>query len=169
MVLLRDASANKCGGICSSYEIIANLLMTEREFLRHKKAYVRDVLDILDRRAADEADLIFRRHRENERVLFADISREISTDINAHYAELFAFFQDRPELPDQPLYRKALLNHLPAFIRENRRFRSRVRRLPVKIKCAILASEIASGIVYHGGWGMDTESRLRVYLKNRFK
>jgi hypothetical protein len=40
--------------------------------------------------------------------------------------------------------------------------------LPSKIKCAILASEIASFIVYHGGWEVDLESRLKAYLKQQF-
>ncbi len=57
-VILRDASANKCGVISSSYEIIANLLMSEEEFLAHKAEYIADVIDILNRRAEDEAELI---------------------------------------------------------------------------------------------------------------
>ncbi|HXE95118.1 MAG TPA: NAD-glutamate dehydrogenase domain-containing protein, partial [Dongiaceae bacterium] len=44
VVLMRDASANKCGVISSSYEIIANLLLTEREFMEQKERYVGDVL-----------------------------------------------------------------------------------------------------------------------------
>ena len=47
VVLMRDASANKCGVISSSYEIIANLLLSEREFFENKDRYVSDVLAIL--------------------------------------------------------------------------------------------------------------------------
>ncbi|NVN90916.1 MAG: NAD-glutamate dehydrogenase, partial [Desulfuromonadales bacterium] len=65
VTLMRDASANKCGVISSSYEIIANLLLSEKEFLAHKDEYVYDVLDILEKRAADEATLILRRRRES--------------------------------------------------------------------------------------------------------
>lgn len=169
IVVLRDASANKCGVISSSYEIIANLLMTEKEFLRHKEAYVKDVLGILDKRAEDEANLIFRRYHENhEKLLYTEISRSISNEINDHYAMLFAFFQTRPELSDQRLFRRALMNHLPAFIRQSPKYRARVKDLPLKIKNAILASEIASLIIYGGGWEMDLESRLREYLKREF-
>ena len=64
VVLMRDASANKCGVISSSYEIIANLLLSEEEFLANKQAYVADVLSILERRAEDEAVLLVRRHKE---------------------------------------------------------------------------------------------------------
>lgn len=168
VVVLRDASANKCGVICSSYEIIANLLMTERQFLNHKDAYVQDVLGILDKRAEEEANLIFKRYRESEGKLFyTEISGSISTEINDHYARLFAFFQDRQELSDQPLFRRVLLSHLPAFVRENPKYRARVKNLPLKIKYAILASEIASLIVYRGGWEVDLENRLRGYLKQQ--
>ncbi len=169
VIIIRDASANKCGVISSSYEIIGNLLMKEKEFLDHKDAYVKDVLAILDKRAEEEANLIFKRYRESEgRQLYTEISHSISTEINRHYARLFDFFQGQPELSDQPLFRKVLLNHLPSFIRENPKYRARVKNLPPKIKSAILASEIASSIVYHGGWKIDFESRLKGYLKQQF-
>jgi len=171
VVILRDASANKCGVISSSYEIIANLLMTEAEFLRHKEAYVGDVLDILERRAGEEAEVIFERHRRQDparAMPYTEISAAVSTEINAQYARLFDFFRERPELVDKPLFRKVMLNHLPAMIRSDQRFRSRLKQLPPKIKFAILASEIATRIVYHGGWELDFENRLKEYLKSNF-
>jgi glutamate dehydrogenase len=169
VIVLRDASANKCGVISSSYEIMANLLMSEKEFYRHKDVYVKDVLHILDRRAEDEATLMMKRYRENRgKLLFTEISDMISTEMNAFYARFFAFFQTKPELADQRLFRSVLLNHLPPFVRENARYRTRVKSLPPKIKYAILASEIACLIVYGGGWEMDLEKRLREYLKPRF-
>jgi glutamate dehydrogenase len=166
VILLRDASANKCGVISSSYEIIANLLMSEKDFLDHKEAYVKDVLGILDRRAEDEVRLIFQRHRENEgRLLYTEISDALSSEINGHYARFFTFLQRRPELIDQPLFRRALLQHLPEFVRQRPRCRQRVAKLPLKYKYAILAVEIATQIVYHGGWDLDVESRLKDFLK----
>ncbi len=169
IMVLRDASANKCGVISSSYEIIANLLMSEKEFLQHKQAYVADVLRILDKRAEDEINLILKRYRENEgSLLYTEISNALSREINEHYARLFAFFQARPELADQPLFHRAILDHLPAFVRNTPKFKARVKKLPPKHKSAILASEIASSIVYHGGWDLDFETRLREYLKQSF-
>jgi len=166
IVVLRDASANKCGVISSSYEIIANLLMQEKEFLTHKEEYVEDVLKILDKRAEEEARLIFKRYHEyGGEALYTEISDALSREINGYYARLFGLFQDHPEISDQNLFRKVILNHLPAFIRENPKYRARVKKLPPKIKYAILASEIASFIVYQGGWEVDFETRLREYLK----
>jgi len=166
VVIIRDASANKCGVISSSYEIIANLLMGEKEFLKNKDAYVRDVLTILDKRAEDEANLIFRRHGESDAgTLYTHISDAISREINEHYMNLFPFFHNRPQLLDKPLFRKVILNHLPAFVKEHGKYKARIKRLPLKIKSAILAVEIATSIVYGGGWEMDLEKRLREYLK----
>jgi len=149
VVLLRDASANKCGVISSSYEIIANLMLTEKEFLVNKEQYVADVIDILNRRAEDEAELIFRRVRNSPSpVLYTDVSAAISEEINTHYSRLFSFFQKNPHLCDKPLYRKAILRHLPRLISKDVHFRQRIHGLPEKIKYAILASEIASSMVY---------------------
>lgn len=168
VVVLRDASANKCGVISSSYEIIANLLMKESEFLAEKESYVADVLSILDTRAEDEANLIFRRYGESKGASpYTEIANAISKEINEHYARLFDFFRDRPDLLKKPLFHRAILNHLPSFIREKPKYKARVRKLPPKIRCAILASEIATRIVYGGGWEVDFEHRLKEFLSKQ--
>jgi glutamate dehydrogenase len=169
VVVLRDASANKCGVISSSYEIIGNLLMTGKEFLAHKEEYVRDVLAILEKRAEDEALLIFRRKREAGASLsYTEISDAISVEINGHYARLFDFFRSHPDLAEKGPYRRALLSHLPRFLRGNARFRRRIAGLPVKYRWAILASEIASTIVYRGGFERDFGGDLDRYAAKMF-
>ncbi len=167
VLLLRDASANKCGVISSSYEIIANLLLSEAEFLDHKKRYVKDVLDILVRRAADEANLIMARRRE-QGLLGTEISDRISSEINANYARLFKFFQARPELAAEPIFRAAILSHLPAILREEPRFRKRIDRLPPKYRSAILAAEIGSSMVYRGNPDAEFEDMLRLHMERNF-
>jgi glutamate dehydrogenase len=170
IIVLRDASANKCGVISSSYEIIANLLMTEEEFLESKNAYVEDVLSILSRRSEEEAILIFSRWREhNGTLLYTDISDAISAEINTYYARLFSFFQKRPELVKELLFYKVILQHLPEFIRDNRKYRARVKKLPPKILFAILSSEIASSIVYRGGWEVEFERHIREFIQQQFQ
>lgn len=165
VVIMRDASANKCGVISSSYEIIANLLLTEREFLEHKERYVRDVLAILEKRAADEARLILRRRRESgDSQLYTEISDQISQNINSYYARLFEFFSARPELCLQNPFRQAILAHLPAMLRETPAFRRRIRHLPRKYQCAILAAEIGSSLVYTASREADFEEMIRRHL-----
>lgn len=168
VTIMRDASANKCGVISSSYEIIANLLMTEEEFLEEKERYVADVLDILDRRAGDEARLILKRRRERPGLLCTEISDTLSTEINASYSRLFAFFQRRPELCRKPLFRRAILSHLPAMIRDEPVYRRRISRLPRKYLFAILAAEIASSMAYRGDREAEFEDTIRLHLARNF-
>jgi glutamate dehydrogenase len=72
-------------------------------------------------------------------------------------------------LVQSPPFRRALLSHLPRFLRGNTRFRRRIARLPVKYRWAILASEIASTIVYRGGFERDLEGDLRRYVGEIFR
>ena len=168
VIIMRDASANKCGVISSSYEIIANLLLSEREFLAEKERYVADVLEILEKRAGDEARLILRRRREQPMLLCTEISDALSSEINGLYARIFKFFQGRPELCLQPLFRRAILSHLPRILREETRYRRRIGKLPQKYLFAILAAEIASSLVYRGDQEAAFEDMLRLHLTRNF-
>jgi len=169
VIIMRDASANKCGVISSSYEIIANLLLSEREFLEHKERYVADVLRILEQRAEDEARLILRRRQEPGCAqLHTEISDAISQEINARYARLFRYFQANPGLCLKPLYRRVILAHLPAMIRETPRLRRRIATLPGKYLSAILAAEIASSLVYRGDRDAEFAETLKGHLERNF-
>ncbi len=167
VLIMRDASANKCGVISSSYEIIANLLLAEQEFLDDKKRYVAGVLDILEKRAGDEARLVLARRRETGK-LCTEISDSLSAEINANYARLFKFFQARPELCLQEPFRRAILSHLPAILREEPRYRKRIAKLPPKYRSAILAAEIGSSMVYRGDREAEFEDTIRLHLTRNF-
>ncbi|HZV81131.1 MAG TPA: NAD-glutamate dehydrogenase domain-containing protein, partial [Geobacteraceae bacterium] len=168
VIIMRDASANKCGVISSSYEIIANLLLSEKEFLAEKERYVADVLEVLERRAEDEARLILLRRREQPSLLCTEISDALSTEINGLYTRLFRFFQQRPDLALQPLFRRAILAHLPRMLREEPRYRRRLRQLPAKYLSAILAAEIGSSLVYRGNREAAFEDEVRLHLLRNF-
>jgi len=57
--IVKDSSANKCGVICSSMEIVASMTLSTDEFLGFKDRYVAQVLDRLRALARLEADLLF--------------------------------------------------------------------------------------------------------------
>jgi glutamate dehydrogenase len=168
VIIMRDASANKCGVISSSYEIIANLLLSEAEFLAEKERYVHDVLEILEKRAADEARLILKRRRENPALICTEISDALSGEINDHYATIFRFFQNRPNLCLQPIYRRAILAHLPRMLREEPKYARRIKNLPPKYLFAILAAEIGSSLVYRGDREADFEAAIKGHLLRTF-
>jgi glutamate dehydrogenase len=170
VVILRDASANKCGVISSSYEIIGNLILNEKEFLAHKERYVRDVLAILVKRATDEANLIFRRRREEGgKRLYTEISDAISLEINAQKARLFQFFEAHPDAWRKAAYRRALLAHFPAMLRDTPQLRQRVKDLPSKYRSAMLAAEIATTMVYRKRFEPSFEVALEEYAGEMFQ
>ena len=149
VVIMRDASANKCGVISSSYEILANLMMSDQEFLENKSQYVADVIEILNQLAEQEAELILRRHREaGETTSYTDISGQVSREINANYARFFEFFENNPGLCLQSNYENAILHSMPRMIRSDISLRKRINKLPVKIKHAIIANTLASSMGY---------------------
>ncbi len=151
VVIMRDASANKCGVISSSYEIIANLMLSDEEFLENKEEYVSDVITILNQMAEVEARAVIRRYREQGgSQTYTDISSSISKEINGHYARMFNYFQGNPEQIDLPTHQQAILQHMPAIIRNTPAYHERIGQLPDKVKYAILASKLASAMVYAG-------------------
>ena len=149
VVIMRDASANKCGVISSSYEILANLMLSDQEFLENKAEYVADVIAILNQLAEQEARLILRRHREaGGASVYTEISDRLSREINANYARFFDFFENNPGLCGQPDYENAILHSMPRMIRQDSVYRQRVKHLPVKIKHAVIANTLASSMAY---------------------
>ena len=166
IIILKDASANKCGVICSSYEIIGGLLMKDREFIEHKDAYVSDVLKILEKRAVDESELIFRRHgRSQDTALYTDISDQISREINDLTDNVYSYLLAHPDKVVKPPFTKTLLVHLPVFIREHKKFRGRIKGLPLKYRIAMVSTEIATRGVYHGGLEVPFEDRVERFVR----
>lgn len=62
---------------------------------------------------------------------------------------MFAYFQANPHLVHEAAYKQAMLAHMPALI-QTEQFKDRIERLPEKVKYAILASKLASSMVYFG-------------------
>lgn len=64
--------------------------------------------------------------------------------------------------------RQAIFAHLPKMIRERPRFRRRIKTLPAKYLAAIMASEIASSLVYRGDQDADFLEMLKGHLRRNF-
>jgi glutamate dehydrogenase len=166
IIILKDASANKCGVICSSYEIIGGLLMKDKEFLQHKEGYVKDVLKILEKRAVDESNLIFQQYNQSQgKKLYTDISNEISHEINELTDTIYSYLLANPEKIGKPPYTKMLLLHFPDFIRERKKFKDRVKDLPLKYRIAMVSTETATRSIYHGGFEVSFEEKVEQFVK----
>jgi glutamate dehydrogenase len=151
VVIIKDSSANKCGVICSSYEVIACLLLEDSEFLAIKRTFVGQVLDRLRRVARLEAELLFdaRRHRpdaphfEISILLSREINR-LASAIAKNYAELE---QQHPEL-----IRATVVGYLPPILAETAGDRVWTK-LPPGYRQQLVCTAIAAGLIY--GEGLD--------------
>ncbi|MDF7800192.1 hypothetical protein P4C99_12005 [Pontiellaceae bacterium B1224] len=98
VLIFKDSSANKCGVICSSFEILAGMLLTREEFLEHKEQFVTEVIDRLRKLARLEAQVLLRTHRLNPRLTLPDISIRLSEVINNAAHVIYSHIQQAPDL-----------------------------------------------------------------------
>lgn len=159
--IIKDASANKCGVITSSYEILSGLMLDEKEFEEVKPELVEQVMQILSRLANQEAKWLFDRFRQQGTFL-TELTEKLSRDINAAKQEIFNFLADNPEFITDEL----LLSPLPPLFRE--RYAERCRRLPEEYQRALVAVELACRLVYSES-DIDLKSRLLTVMNDTEK
>lgn len=174
VLMIKDSSANKTGVICSSYEIIASLTLSEREFLELKTIYVQQVIDILRVKADNEAKLLFREYiRSGGKRTLVELSKDISREINEVTDVLLdELTGHEKEVETDAFYQDLVLLHCPPILVE--KYRGRIlEKLPTAHKIAILSAYMASNIVYREGLGwldrIPSDQRFHVclsYMKN---
>jgi glutamate dehydrogenase len=154
IVVIKDSSANKAGVICSSFEIIASLMLQPQEFKAIKDVYVSQVLDILREKAGAEARLLFAEFvNSGHKKSLVELSMEISKEINEITDMLLdEFLKSKETVLADPLYRGIIERHCPPILRE--KYKDRIHQsLPEAHRIAILAAYIASYVVYREGLG----------------
>ncbi len=150
VLIIKDSSANKGGVVCSSFEVLAGLVLSEQEFIHEKNDLMLEILQIIKDRAHDEARLLLENYRPGEAFL-TDLSDHISEKIIVFRNELLDFLDSQAlsENPSDPLIR-CLLNYCPERLR--RLYSERIlKQIPDHHKKAIIACYIASRIVYKRG------------------
>jgi glutamate dehydrogenase len=166
LFMIKDSSANKTGVICSSYEIIASLLLTEDEFAHIKPQYVKQVIERLRHKAANEAKLLFSAYKLSNKPLVT-LSMQISKEIN-NLTDLLLeeLTKIKETLLNESIFREILIHHCPLILIET--FPDRWKKLPLPHIVAICASSIASYIVYQEGLGfldsIPQEQKYRVAI-----
>jgi glutamate dehydrogenase len=148
--IVKDSSANKCGVVTSSCEVMASMLLSKQEFVGMKKELVDDVLEKLRYLAKAEGELMFREYKNypgalphfSERISFAiaKVTDAIS-DALLEVQPSDALFKEL-----SPLIRETLPKKL-ADVAGDRI----VSRFPVQYQRNAIASTLASKIVYNEG------------------
>lgn len=150
VLIFKDSSANKCGVISSSFEILSGLTLKSEEFLEHKEQLVSEIRERLKRLSLEEAQLLLKRHGETGENLTI-LSDKISEKINHYTDELLEYFE-KIELSDDPHdpLNVCFLSYCLKTLRDNYHDRL-LKEIPPSHKKAIIASHIASRVVYQRG------------------
>lgn len=150
VLIIKDSSANKGGVICSSFEVLASLVLSEEAFLQEKEKIVQQILEIIQKRAREEAKILLKTHEETHGFL-TDISEWISERINLYKDQLLTHLSplSLSKDPKDPLIR-CLLNYCPPLLRDKYQ-EQLLFEVPDIHKKAIIACHIASRLVYYRG------------------
>ncbi|MCE2881862.1 MAG: NAD-glutamate dehydrogenase [Planctomycetaceae bacterium] len=169
--IIKDSSANKCGVICSSYEISACMVLSDAEFLSIKDTYVSQVLDRLRELARVEAEFLMRAAKTHPGMSLPKISVELSKVINTSAAAIAAGVPSWPA-EDRELAKQMIRDHLPKVLFDfagDRVWKS----LPPSYQTWIIANRLASGIAYREGMDFfdgcapaETADLARRYMKS---
>lgn len=149
VMILKDSTANKCGVICSSYEIGASMVLDEAEFLKIKPTFVDQVLEKLRAFARAEATLLMSEDRRHPLTPLPELSTQTSRVINSA-ADAIQASMAKWSPADRELAKALVRAHLPKVlfdIAEDRVW----KQIPVPYLEWMVAKRLASSIVYREG------------------
>lgn len=146
--IIKDSSANKCGVICSSFEVLASMLLTEAEFLEHKSEFVGQVIERLHGLARAEAQLLFREHKRRPDLCLPTLSVRLS-QVMLRTAEAVAEASVDPLTDMAGGTREVLQAYLPPVLL--RLAGERLAQVPLDYRQRIVACTLAGKIVYREG------------------
>jgi glutamate dehydrogenase len=150
VLIFKDSSANKCGVICSSFEIGASMILNEEEFLRIKERFVAQVLEKLRDLARREAELLARVHQQRPQVGLPEISTRISR-VMIRTSDAIEAALGSLSAEDAELMRGLVIDHLPAVLTQTVG-EQLWTRMPEPYLKWIMAKRLAARMVYREGF-----------------
>ncbi len=178
VLIIHGSSANKAGVISSSYEILAGLILNEQEFLELKDEYIKEVLEILGKRARDEARLLLWEYKlRSKKEFLTKISLEVSREINELSDIISSLLTEKVgDLSADDLLQEQVLEYCP-FVLVSRYKKRILTDTPARYRFSLLGAYLASKLVYKEGlsWAKrikeleDLYGFLRLYLQKNKK
>lgn len=147
--IVKDSSANKCGVVCSSLEIVASMTLSADEFVQIKEQYVSQVLERLQTVARLEAKLLFSEAAADPAMPLPALSEQISYAC-LRVTNAMASVLDKFDAPNQHRLWPLVREQLPGCLFD--RYSARIpERLPWEYQKSMIASGMASRFVYREG------------------
>lgn len=161
VIIFKDASANKGGVTSSSLEVLASLALSDEEYAENlcvkngkepdfRQKYVKDVLDIIQKNARMEFELIWKEHQASKTPM-AILTDRLSERINRMKDSIH-----ESNLWDNEFLRKQIIEqHCPPTLVNKLGIDTIMERVPDNYLQAILASWLASHFIYRYGLNAD--------------
>jgi len=153
ILIVKDASANKCGVITSSYEIMSGIMLDKDEFKAEKQELVKEIMVKLKNHAVGEAEWLFANYKAAI-CHMTGLTEVISRRINEKNEAISAYFTKHPEMLDD----QVILDHLPSIFAK--KYKDRIDRLPAEYKKAIASVELATRIIYNQSGNLEQEIKI---------
>lgn len=150
VLIFKDSSANKCGVVCSSFEIGASMLLNESEFLKIKDRFVEQVLVKLRQLARREAELLARVHLHRPQVPLPEVSTRISK-VMIRTADAIEASIDGLKPDDAKLMQRLVIDHLPQILLQTVGDQL-WSKMPHPYLKWIMAKSLAARMVYREGF-----------------
>lgn len=150
VLIFKDSSANKCGVICSSFEIGACMLIDEPQFLKIKERFVEQVLVKLRELARREAELLSRVHHHRPQVPLPEISTRVSR-VMIRTSDAIEASLDKLSAEDSQLMRGLVTDHLPQILLQTIG-EELWTKMPKPYLRWIMAKSLAARMVYREGF-----------------
>ncbi|MBS0615770.1 MAG: NAD-glutamate dehydrogenase [Verrucomicrobia bacterium] len=164
-IIIKDSSANKGGVICSSFEVLSGLVLSDEEFIQEKPRLVEEILTIIMDRSKDEASLLL---RTSDQGFLTDISEKISEQINHYKDEILTYLTPLTLSNDpQDLYLQCLIKYAPPLLQKKYSQRL-IKEIPDIHKKAVIACFLAQRLVYRRGfeWAPSVVDILPLIVKD---
>jgi len=148
--VVKDSSANKCGVICSSMEIVASMVCSDDEFVAMKAEYVEQVVEKLRELARMEAARLFAEAARDRTIPLPALSERISFAIIRVNDALDAHLDTLAEA-ERAAFEPLVSAQLPAAF-TSAGFAPRIpEKLPWEYRKSAITAGLASRLVYREG------------------
>jgi glutamate dehydrogenase len=156
VLLYKDSSANKCGVVSSSYEILAGLVLDDETYISVKKELATNVLARLEKIAWDEAQEMLRYWLEHgKKIRMSSVSKLVSDLINKYTDQIVTYLKDVDlYAPENKHFLDVYVNYVPETLKKHN-LEAVHKVVPDHHKKCIIATTIACKLVY--GKGLDWE------------
>ncbi|ELP84858.1 glutamate dehydrogenase, putative [Entamoeba invadens IP1] len=153
VLIFKDSSANKCGVISSSFEILAGLVLTDEEFFEIKDQYAKEILLKLEELARKEARCMIEYKVHHPDTLMSEISILVSQKINKMTDRIYGALEPLDLFSiKNTLLLNVVVEYLPPTLKGHY-LELTLRKLNQQHMKAIIATSIACELVY--GRGLD--------------